>query len=83
MPEVQIIPHESLRKETLFALVEEFVSRSGTDYGFAERSLKQKSRDVLRQLEAGDLLIVFDVESESCNIIAASDADFVPVTDRD
>jgi uncharacterized protein YheU (UPF0270 family) len=72
------IPHEQLSPATLQALIEEFVTRSGTDYGETEIPLAQKVQHVTRQLERGDIAIVFDSETESCNIVRASE---VPVDD--
>lgn len=53
----------------LDGLIEEFVTRDGTDYGAQEQSLESKKRAVRRQLERGDIVIVFDAASESCNIV--------------
>lgn len=58
-----------LSPEALRGLVEEFVSREGTDYGHADRSLESKVASVLRQLETGEARIVFDLESESASIV--------------
>ena len=63
------IPHQSLSPDTLQALIEEFVLREGTDYGETEVSLSQKSRQIMKQLDRGDIVIVFDPDTESCNII--------------
>lgn len=63
------IPKERLEPETLRRLVEEFVSREGTDYGMREYSLEEKIGHVMKQLDRGDARIVFDPETESCNII--------------
>jgi len=63
------IPHQSLSPDTLQTLIEEFVLREGTDYGETEISLTQKSRQVMKQLDRGDIVIVFDPDTESCNII--------------
>ena len=65
------ISPSDLSPEALRGLVEEFVSREGTDYGHADRSLESKVADVLRQLETGDARIVFDLESESASIVLA------------
>lgn len=59
----------NLSAEALRGLVEEFVSREGTDYGHADRSLESKVADVLRQLESGEARIVFDLASESASIM--------------
>ena len=63
------IPHQQLSAETLHALVEEFVTRNGTDYGDAEVSLEQKTTQVIRMLDKGDIVIVFDAATESCTIV--------------
>jgi len=68
-----IIPHTSLREDILRAVVEEFVSREGTDYGF-EASLDAKISSVVKQLESGKAVVVFDVESETCDIVSVGSA---------
>lgn len=70
---VEISPAE-LTPEALRSLVEAFVQREGTDYGERERTLEEKVRDVLRQLERGEARIVFDLASESANIVLRREA---------
>ncbi len=67
------IPTEELRPEVLRGLVEEFVTRDGTDYGVVERSLEEKIEAALAQLRSGEARVVFDPESESANIVLARD----------
>jgi hypothetical protein len=62
------IPWQNLDPETLRALVEEFVTRSGTDYGDKEISLETRVRQVQELLRTGKAKIVFDPETESCDI---------------
>lgn len=69
-----IIPHQELSPDTLQALVEEFVTRSGTDYGSNEASLAKKVQQVVRQLEKGEAVIVYDATMEVCNITTAAQA---------
>ncbi len=64
------IPYQSLEKTTLYALLEEFVTRDGTDYGVRECTVEEKLKQVLRQLELGLVGIVFDPETQSCNLIS-------------
>lgn len=68
-----LVDSKRLSADTLESLVEEFVSRSGTDYGAVERDLGDKKQQVLAQLRRGDVVIVFDVESESCNLMTRAD----------
>ena len=65
------VPPGQLSRDALRALVEEFVTRDGTDYGAVERSLEDKVADVLRQLARGEVRIVFDPESESATIVSS------------
>lgn len=69
---VELSP-DQLSPAALRGLVEEFVSREGTDYGHADRALEGKVADVYRQLESGDARIVFDLESETASIVSARD----------
>jgi uncharacterized protein len=63
------IPYEQLKTETLYALIEEFVSREGTEYGEYDIPMDEKVEQVLTQLKDGKVHIVFDDKSNSCNII--------------
>jgi uncharacterized protein YheU (UPF0270 family) len=66
------IPYQELEAETLRAIIEEFISREGTDYGAHEYSLEQKVQQVRNQLERGDIVINFDPETESCDLQAVN-----------
>lgn len=65
------VPPEALSAAVLRALIEEFVTRDGTDYGESEKSLDAKVADVEQQLDAGEIAIVFDPETESVNLVTA------------
>lgn len=67
------IPYQQLSPETLDALIESFVLREGTDYGEQEVSLTEKLAQLKRQIVAGKILITFDPQSESCNLISAEE----------
>jgi uncharacterized protein YheU (UPF0270 family) len=62
------VPIKRLEPETLAALLEEYASRDGTDYGERERSLEEKTASLRRQLDAGELLLVFDLDSEQYDL---------------
>ena len=64
-----IIPYQELSPEALRGVIEEFVTRDGTDYGEAEISLETKIKQVLNQLQSGKAIIVFDQKTETCNIV--------------
>ncbi len=67
------IPYDQLNPETLHGVIEEFVTRDGTDYGDIEASLETKTSQVLGQLKSGNAVIVFDQETETCNILRSDD----------
>ncbi len=62
------IPYQELDADTLTAIIEEFISREGTDYGELEYSLEQKVQQVWKQLERGDVVLNYDPESQSCDL---------------
>ena len=64
---------DQLNPRALRGLVEEFVTRDGTDYGAVERSVEDKIARVEAQLASGEVRIVFDPETESANIVLARD----------
>ena len=63
------VPHTSLSAEALEGIVEDFVTREGTDYGLREHSLAEKKASVMRQLQRREVVIVFDPESESVTLV--------------
>jgi uncharacterized protein YheU (UPF0270 family) len=67
---VELDPEE-LSPGALRGLVEEYVTREGTDYGQGEWSLEEKVAQVFRQLERHEARIVFDLDSESASIVTA------------
>lgn len=75
------IPYDQLSTEALQGVIEEFVTREGTDYGEIEVSLETKTSQVLSQLKSGKAVIVFDQESETCNILRSSDPALVNLED--
>ena len=63
------IPPDQLAPETLDGVIEAFILREGTDYGETEVSLADKIAQVRRQLDAGEIVIVYDESLESCNLL--------------
>ncbi len=64
-----IVPMEQLSDEALEGLISEFILREGTDYGAHEVSYETKHAQIVRQLKAGHILIVYDPAVESCSIL--------------
>lgn len=70
MAEFVRVPPERLPGETLTALLEEYASRDGTDYGRYEISLDEKRDQLRARLAAGDLQLLYDVDSEHWDLVA-------------
>ncbi len=68
MPALKI-PYTQLSPEALHGLIEEFVTRDGTDYGEVEIPLETKVAQVLSQLRSAHAVIVFDPKTETCTIL--------------
>ena len=77
-----IVPHDSLQPETMREVMEEFVTRDGAVHGHTETPLPQRVESVRRQLRSGKAVIVFDPETDSCNICPIEDVR-IPQTDGD
>ncbi|MCP3874602.1 MAG: YheU family protein [Desulfobacteraceae bacterium] len=67
------IPYDHLSPQALKGVIEEFVTRDGTDYGEKEVSLETKISQVLSQLKSKKATILFDQESETCTILSNND----------
>ncbi|MEZ5506079.1 MAG: YheU family protein [Gammaproteobacteria bacterium] len=63
------VPWDALASDTLTALVEEFVTRDGTDYGEQEVGLERKVLQVINGIKRKEYVIVFDAEQESVQIV--------------
>jgi uncharacterized protein YheU (UPF0270 family) len=64
---------DRLSPEALQGVIDEFVSRDGTDYGITEAALETKIQQVKRQLKSGHAVLVYDSETKTCNILSADD----------
>ncbi len=64
-----VIPHKKLSREALQGLVEEFVTRHGTDGGYTQKTLHQNVEMVLRQLDRGEAVVLYDEITQTANIV--------------
>ncbi len=64
-----MIPVDQLCPSVLRALIEEFITREGTDYGLQEVALAAKVDELSVQLHQGTAVVVFDVATESTHIM--------------
>lgn len=68
------IPWRELSPEALQGVIEEFVTREGTEYGEREVALATKVEQVRRQLERGEVQLWFDADASTCQLLRREDA---------
>lgn len=69
------IPYEQLSEEALNGIIEAFILREGTDYGAIEVEFSRKVSQLMQQLQARRVVIVYDPDSEACNILSREEYD--------
>ena len=69
MAQFVLVPVERLDSDTLTALLEEYASRDGTDYGLREVPLSEKVASLRAQLRSGDLGLVYEQECEQWDLL--------------
>jgi uncharacterized protein YheU (UPF0270 family) len=62
------VPTGELSQAALLGIVEEFITREGTDYGLREHTFDEKRESVLRLIAANEVAIFFDTESETTTL---------------
>ena len=63
------IPYTEISEEALKAIIQEYITREGTEYGAEEYSLERKIEQIKQQLLKGDIKINFDDETQTCNLV--------------
>ena len=63
------IPFTRIDPTTMQRMIEEFVTRDGTDLGEVGCSLEDKVRQVQQQLQDGRVRIVFDLTTQTANFV--------------
>lgn len=63
------IPLDRVEADILQAMLEDFASRDGTDYGLRELSLEEKVANLQAQLRDGELAVVYDLDSEEWDLL--------------
>lgn len=69
---MMLIPHDLLEAETLDNLLEDFVTREGTDNG-DDTPLDVRVQRARHALKRGEAVIVFDPESQQCQLMLKSE----------
>lgn len=63
------IPWQSLDTDTLSRLLEEIVTRDGTDYGVNEKSTWERLQQARSALETGRAVLVWNEETETASLV--------------
>lgn len=74
LPPRVLVPWDRLSPAALRSVIEEFVTREGTEYGEHDVPLEAKVAQVRRQLERGEVVVLFDLTSETVNLATAREA---------
>ena len=70
---VHIIAVNKLSDGALNGVINEFISRGGTDYGAIEASPETKFRQVKQKLASGLAVLIYDDETQTTNIFMKND----------
>ena len=63
-----LIPYTKLSEKALRAIIEEYITREGTEYGVKDYTFEQKIEQIRQQLLQEEIKINFDTETETCNL---------------
>lgn len=66
-----VVPWKDLSTDALHGVIDEYVTREGTEYGAQDVPLEAKRAQVRRQLEAGEVVVLFDAKTSTTNIVTA------------
>lgn len=70
-----IIPYERLSPEALRGLIEEFVTRPGTDTGYTAKGLAENVAMVRAQLRRGEAFVVYDEKTQTANLVTRQEVE--------
>jgi len=74
VPQFVEVPLERMAPQTRDSLLEEYASRDGTDYGLRETPLESRVQQLLAKLQSGDLVLLFELEEETWDIVPKENA---------
>jgi len=77
MAQFVLVPFARLEIDVLQALLEDYATRDGTDYGARELTTQEKVDRLQRQLGAGDLKILYDADSEEWDLVPQAQAELL------
>lgn len=65
---IEIEPNQ-LSDSALSGIIENFILREGTDYGIVEVAYEKKEQQIRKQIQNGDIKIIFDQGSETVTLL--------------
>jgi len=68
-----IIPWDSISDDALVGIIEEFITREGTEYGAVELSLAEKVDQIRIQLKNRQAQIAYDAELGTVSLIVQAE----------
>lgn len=71
--ETVVVPWRELSPDALRGVIVEFVTREGTEYGAADVELDTKIAQVHRQLDKGEVAVLWSSKSETVNLATRRD----------
>ena len=69
-----IIPWTSLSEDALLGIIEEFITREGTEYGLVEYGLSEKVEQIRHQIREELVRVVYDAQTNSVSLAVSDDA---------
>jgi len=72
LPPIEIAP-DAVSSDALKGVIENFIAREGTDYGWEEATHATKLDQIVRQIKKGQIKIVFDPNTESVTLLTERD----------
>ena len=67
------VPTDALSPDALRSVLESFIVREGTDYGWTELSMQQKVENLRRRISNGSAFLIFDPKTESITFLTDSE----------
>ena len=67
------VPFDRLSAAAQRGVIEEYVTREGTDYGEGEVDLATKVAQVRRQIDRGEVVVLFQAKTGTVNLVARRD----------
>ncbi|MGY8870838.1 MAG: YheU family protein [Pseudomonadales bacterium] len=64
-----IVPIESISAQALEGLIEEFVTRDGTDYGYDETPLASRVEQIKKKLKNKEIVVLFNEATDEVNLV--------------